>query len=387
MLVSLVAGFIWAYPHQPTLAAANLRPATPAATTRIAVAPPAPATTTTTTEAQAPAPPPPRPAEAGTPLPISTAAAWNGDFPDPHLLQVGSEWWAYSTGSGLRNVQVMSSADLHHWSPLADALPLLPRWAEVGYSWAPRVLFIGGRYVMYYAAREAAVGRQCLSVATSPTPGGPFTDTSTEPLSCQVSDGGSIDPFPFLAPDGSLYLVWKSEDNGIGSPSRIGAQRLNPDGLTLVGPRPRLLTARQRWQAGVVEGPAMVASGGRFYLFYGGNHWDSAAAGIGYATCLSPLGPCTDASVTGPWLATHGAAVGPSGPDVFIGGDGATRIVYHAWAGAVGYPGGRRTLWIDALEPQRRAGAGVRPRPSPMVNPERTPDLLDPPSGNPPPAR
>jgi hypothetical protein len=53
---------------------------------------------------------------------------------------------------------------------------------------------------------------------------------------------------------------------------------------------------------------------GTFHLFYGSGDWSSAAAGIGYATCTSPLGPCTNRSGARPWLATHGAAAGPSGP-------------------------------------------------------------------------
>jgi hypothetical protein len=165
---------------------------------------------------------------------------------------------------------------------------------------------------------------------------------------CQVQNGGSIDPSVFAAPDGRRFLIWKSDDNGIGEPTRIGAQELAADGLSLVGPRMRLLSATAHWQAGVIEGPSMFASGGRFYLFYGANHWDSSSAGIGYAVCDSPLGPCTNMSTVSPWLATSGAAIGPSGPDVFIGPDGSPRLAYHAWYSTSGVLRGR-ALWIAAL--------------------------------------
>ena len=93
----------------------------------------------------------------------------------------------------------------------------------------------------------------------------------------------------------------------------------------------------------------MVASGLTYYLFYGANAWDSPAAGIGYATCTSPLGPCTDATTGGAWLPSSGAALGPSGPTVFRDAAGGVRLAYHAWYGCVGYPSCGRALWTGAL--------------------------------------
>lgn len=37
------------------------------------------------------------------------APVYAGDFPDPSFLLVGGVYWAYSTGSAGRNLQVMSS--------------------------------------------------------------------------------------------------------------------------------------------------------------------------------------------------------------------------------------------------------------------------------------
>ncbi len=85
-------------------------------------------------------------------------------------------------------------------------------------------------------------------------------------------------------------------------------------------------------------------------MLYGANAWDSGNAAIGYAWCISPLGPCINASIIGPWMASHGSGYGPSGPDVFVDASGVTRLAYHAWTGAVGYQnGGVRSLWVDPL--------------------------------------
>src|SRR5437868_5490532 len=74
---------------------------------------------------------------------VSTVPAYAGDFPDPFVLTVGTTYWAYSTGSAGRNLQVMSSTDLETWTAAADPLPVLPAWAQPGFTWAPGVLRSG----------------------------------------------------------------------------------------------------------------------------------------------------------------------------------------------------------------------------------------------------
>ncbi len=280
----------------------------------------------------------------------SSGPLYSADFPDPDVITVGSAYWAYSTDSAGRNIQVLSLADLLHGNTPGDALPNLPAWAVAGMTWAPGVAQVEGRFVMYYTVHDGSSGRQCISVATSLTPGGPFQDTSTAPFICQLADGGSIDPSPFVAPDGHLYLVWKSDDDAIGQPSTLWSQPLSADGLTLVGSPSPLLTETAPWQAPTIEGPAMIALDGRYFLFYGANQFNSPDAGIGYAVCPSPSGPCTDESVQGPWWGTHGPVVGPSGPAPFHDAAGATHLAYQAWTGPVGYVnGGVRSLWVDSL--------------------------------------
>ncbi len=280
---------------------------------------------------------------------ISTTPVYADDFPDPSILVVGSTYWAYSTGSAGRNLQAMSSLDLKTWTTPVDPLPVLASWALSGHTWAPDVLPLAGGFLMYYTARDGTSGRQCVSVAFSSDPAGPFTDSSSGPLVCQVDRGGSIDASPVVTSAGT-YLVWKSDDNALGRRTHLWSQQLSGDGRSLVGSRSLLLSADAPWQRSIVEGPSMVEVGGLHYLFYGANAWNSASAAIGYAWCISPLGPCINASILTPWMTSHGNGYGPSGPDVFFDASGATRLAYHAWTGAVGYQnGGVRSLWVDPL--------------------------------------
>ena len=292
--------------------------------------------------------------------PTFTAPSYRGDFPDPSVLLSGGTYWAYSTGSGGRNLQVMSSPDLHSWSAPADPLPILPHWASGAGTWAPSVTPMGARFVMYYTVRDPSLGMECLSVASSLAPGGPFVDHSTGPLVCQVADGGSIDPSTYLdTASGHRYLMWKSEDNCVGKNTHIWGQALALGGLGfLSGTAPvLLLTQSAAWQSPRMEGPSVMRSGSTYYLFYGANGFNTARSGIGYATSRSLLGPYLNQSRSGAWLPSTGRAEGPQGPMVFVDRTGRTRMALAAWNGAVGYQNrGVRALWIGTLAFSRTSG-------------------------------
>jgi beta-xylosidase len=286
--------------------------------------------------------------------PSAVTPAYAGDFPDPGLLVVGGTYYAYSTQVGATNVPVMRSTDLVHWTTTSDALPRLPGWASPGATWAPSVVVTSAGYVLYYTVRQTSSRRQCISVATADAPAGPFLDTSTGPLVCQLSLGGSIDPSVFTDSHGRSYLLWKSDNNAVGQPTSLWSRPLatNGAGFAALSAPTRLLSQTAAWQAPAIEGPAMVRSGSTYYLFYGANNWDSAASGIGYATCSSPAGPCHDRSTTGPWLASAAGGsppIGPQGPAVFTDATGRTRLGFAAWNGAVGYPTGVRALFTAPL--------------------------------------
>jgi beta-xylosidase len=215
------------------------------------------------------------------------------------------------------------------------------------------VALIGGNYVLYYAVDVASGGKECISVATASQPQGPFTDTSTAPLECQMTLGGSIDPSSFIDTDGTPYLVWKS---GPGS-SKIWSEQLGPTGTAFVaGANPTtLLVPDQPWESGTVEAPDLVTAGGQYYLFYSGNDWNTANYGIGVAKCTGPLGPCSDATPM-PILSSGPGLAGPGGESVFADTSGDYWIAFHAWIpGAVGFPDSRdlyvRRLTFSGLGP------------------------------------
>jgi hypothetical protein len=263
------------------------------------------------------------------------------DFPDPFVLTVGNEYFAFATNSAAGNIQIIRSSDLTNWTTVGDALPHLPAWAEADATWGPSVLQRGDTWVLYYSAVYAPTGEQCISDAVASQPQGPYVDSSTSPLECQTALGGSMDPSPFVAPDGTPYLTWKSQGaNGLAA--TLWSEQLTPAGTALVAGAPSpLLAPSQSWEGGVVEGPDMVVSGGQYLLFYSANIWETARYAIGVTNCSGPLGPCT-ASAGSPLLASQAGFSGPGGPSVLTDGQGRLWLAFHAWLpGKVGPPNSR----------------------------------------------
>jgi hypothetical protein len=270
--------------------------------------------------------------------------AYPFDFPDPDVINAGGTYFAYGTNSAGGNIQIIESTDLSHWKTVGDALPKPASWASTGFTWAPGVLRHRRRYLLYYATveRSGPGSKQCVSVATARHPGGPFVDSSSAPLICQPSLGGSIDPAPYTDASGKPYLTWKS-NGGSGQPATIWAQPLSASGTAMArrSAPATLLQPSQPWEASVVEGPFMWLSGGSYYLFYSGDNWNSASYAIGVAVCQGPLGPCTK-PLGGPLFASNPNMAGPGGASVFEDVQGNPWVAFHAWLpAAVGYPNAR----------------------------------------------
>ena len=276
------------------------------------------------------------------------APAFDADAPDPDVIRVGTTYYAYTTGTYLTNIPVLTSTDLQTWVRAGDALPVMPSWSASGLTWSPGVVFLAGRYVMYYATEVTATGAQCISMATSTVPTGPFVDTSTAPFICQTSLGGSIDPQPFVDTNGAPYLYWKSNSGPSAAPACIWAALLSPDGSSLASSPQIVLDQDQAWGP-TVEAPDMVDASGAYVLFYSAGAWNSAGYGVGYADCAGPLGPCTTPSDV-PILRSDAARLGPGGESLFQDASGNWWMAYHAWDGPASdysYAGGEfRSLWI-----------------------------------------
>jgi beta-xylosidase len=304
------------------------------------------------------------------------------NFPDAFVLSHGAEFIAYSTNDG-PNVPVARSRDLVHWSfatdPASgkriDALPRLGSWAKPGFTWAPEVLQLGDKYLLYYTASDRRKNAQCIGVAVAADPLGPFVDNSPEPIVCQMALGGSIDPDAFRDDDGKLYLYFKNDGNRVHARTSLWGQALAADGLSVTGQPVELIKDNQGWEERVVEAPTMARTPAGYELFYSGGFfgWNPEEGGLspyamGYASCAGPLGPCT-AARENPILHSFndreaGCLSGPGHQSIFRVGN-RTFLSFHAWAATSGCrkADDKRYLYIAPLfwkDGKPQIGLGLR---------------------------
>lgn len=296
-------------------------------------------------------PPDPEPPTDQEPDVAFTNPVHDGNLPDPFVLRAEGAWYAYGTQGRLGTMPVLRSDDLVRWEVVGDAMPELAPWTGAGRHWAPEVVQLGGRYVAYYTAMERRTQQQCVGVAFADAPTGPFVDDATAPFVCEHDEGGSIDASPFVAADGTPYLLWKNDGNHVGVRSWIRVQQLSPDGTALVGDGPvDLITHDQPWEGHLVEGPTVVERDGRFHLLYSANDYGSADYGVGWAVADALTGPWTK-PLDAPLMRSSADAAGPGHGCVVTTDDGTTWYAHHAWPpDAVGssYPG--RQLWLTPLD-------------------------------------
>ena len=338
------------------------------------------------------------------------APVHDSDFPDPSILQWGNAYYAFATQNFAApnetiNIQGATSSDGVNWTPWRGSavLPHVGAWAKPGNTWAPAVVRddADDDFVMYYTATEIQSGDQCIGVATSVLPTGPYTDTESQPMVCQngtgYSDptvdstqdlGGSIDPNIFTdASTGDSYLIWKSDGNHLSPPvsTTLWSVPLGPHFLPTGNSAPTaLMSDTQPWQSGIVEGPDMVetstTSGGNnptttyaYTLFYSGSDEGASTYAIGWASCAGPSGPCTDESSTTPLLSTSPGMSGPGGPDVYSvpqsGGGTQLVMAFAAWQGStIGYLScGIRPMYVADLSFQPNSGGPDTPALAPAV--------------------
>ncbi|MGA8112699.1 MAG: family 43 glycosylhydrolase [Actinocatenispora sp.] len=279
------------------------------------------------------------PAAAATPpLPVYAphgTGGQPGEAADPGVVLDGGDFVAYSTGT----LAPTARGDFASgpWTSAGPSLTRLGAWSSGGGVWAPDAVHTSAGWVLYYAAAATGMGGQrCIGIATSSTATGSFTPSDT-PLVCPnaalgaddtvpgrpVAGAGVIDPSPFQADDGTLYLLYKTQQ----TPSSLRMLTLRADG-TRAGSG--AVSKELIQDSGIVENPVMVQRGSHFVLLASRYGYDNCS----YATqwWRSSSRWTFDAGASHSLMTTTDTGIcGPGGADLVPALDGGTRIFLHGW--------------------------------------------------------
>jgi hypothetical protein len=152
-------------------------------------------------------------------------------YGDPAVLKTDDGYVLLATSNDAPDsFPILHSTDLVHWQLQGFVFPEgeQPEWtargAKVGDFWAPEMARAGDEYWVAYTARQKS-NALAIGLARGPTPLGPFTDNGAplvtgKPVNTTgVPNGalstGVIDSHIFVDADGTHYLFWKDDSNGI----------------------------------------------------------------------------------------------------------------------------------------------------------------------------
>jgi arabinan endo-1,5-alpha-L-arabinosidase len=201
------------------------------------------------------------------------------------------------------------------WERGPDVFKTAPEWIasavpgnrRMSY-WAPDIMKIGGRYLLYYAVSTIGKMTSAIGLATNATldPKDPAYHWVDEGIVVQTKEGGNynaIDPAVFQDTDGSLWLSFGSYWSG------IKLIQLDPKTGKRIAPDSPLYSTAYNES---IEASYLCKHDQYYYLFV---NWGSCCRGP-ESTYNIRIG--RSAKVTGPYLDKAGVDMLHSGGSVFL---------------------------------------------------------------------
>ena len=232
------------------------------------------------------------------------------------VINGGDEFWVFSTGFGIPSFH---SRDTLRWQSGPRVFERPPAWIKQAvpqhegiYFWAPDIIRVGDRYLLYYAASVFEKNTSAIGLATSPTlnpadPAYQWTDQGMVVLSTRTNDFNAIDPAVFQGGDGKLWLAFGSFWSG------IKLIQLDPQTCKrLAGESPLYSLAH----ADSIEAPYIYHHGDYYYLFV---NWGRCCLGL-KSTYSIHVGRSD--KITGPYLDRRGSDLLTGGGSLFLGTTG-----------------------------------------------------------------
>jgi len=247
-------------------------------------------------------------------------------------------FYVFGTGSGIRT---KSSPDLIHWTNGGPVFKSFPAWTRTfvptfkGSAWAPDIIHVNGKFLLYYAVSTWQKPISAIGLATNSTldpaatnfswaDGGPVI-TSTN-----GSAFNTIDPSVMLDADGRLWLAFGSYWQG------IFLTELDPETGQRLGTNSPLY--HLAWNHSI-EAACLTRHDNFYYLFV---NWGQCCQGTN-STYEVRIGRARN--ITGPYLDREGKRLADGGGSPFLKSSG--RFIGPGHIGIVNDETQSGTTWFS----------------------------------------
>ncbi len=235
------------------------------------------------------------------------------------IVRDKGEYWLFYTGRGVRSLH---SHDLVTWTPGPAVFAVRPAWTltavpenrggDQGDYWAPDVIELNGRFLLYYSVSTFGKRVSAIGLATNTTldpadPGYKWVDQGPVIESTNADNFNTIDPAVTLDGQGRLWLAFGSFWSG------IKLVQLDPTtGKRLAPDSPIHALARAK----SIEASYIYFHDGYYYLFV---NWGTCCRGVD-STYEIRVGRSRE--ITGPYCDKAGADLREGGGSLFLATEG-----------------------------------------------------------------
>jgi arabinan endo-1,5-alpha-L-arabinosidase len=241
---------------------------------------------------------------------------------DPVIAKEGETYYVFSTGSRLI---VICSQDKVVWAWCGRVFERNPRWVEdavpgVMDLWAPDIVYLNGKWHLYYSGSTFGSNRSVIGLATNVTLDAEradyqWVDEGEVIASNPGNNWNAIDPNLALDEKGEPWLAFGSYWSG------IKLRKIDPATGKLATDDQTLYSLAQRFtNDGSIEGAFIIRRGEYFYLFAS---FDSCCRGVESSYNVR-VG--RSAAITGPYVDREGKPMAQGGGTLLLS-------AYDHWRG------------------------------------------------------
>jgi hypothetical protein len=251
-----------------------------------------------------------------------TVSVISVDFPDPAILHIDNTWYAFATNKNGTNVQSARSTNFDNWKRQIgyDVLPKLPHWVGPNKTdvWAPNVVqtvrlpptFVSRKLIILVVSHQLRHVLCCNAQIQFQLPPSRHSNLRNARRNLPTflgdiylrSKGRRSNRCIWIPGPRQQEMISNLQDRWelIGfrrfmqhwprKPTPLVLQEVASNGVTKIGNKIQLLHHDDS-EGPCIDAPSIVRIGGKYFLFYSSQCWDSGFYDVKFATSKRVYGP------------------------------------------------------------------------------------------------